>query len=46
MRGEHVPDRSRAGWGWDVRYGGGLMREAVTAQLRYCAELLHAQCPE
>ena len=32
--------------GWDVRYGGGLMREAVTAQLRYCAELLGARCPE
>lgn len=32
--------------GWDARYGGGLMREAVTAQLRHCAELLHARCPE
>ena len=32
--------------GWDARYGGGLMREAVTAQLRYCAELLNARCPE
>jgi hypothetical protein len=32
--------------GWDARYGGGLMREAVTAQLRYCAELLGARCPE
>ncbi|MGH4016287.1 MAG: XRE family transcriptional regulator [Pseudonocardiaceae bacterium] len=31
---------------WDARYGGGLMREAVTAQLRYCAELLNAHCPE
>ncbi|MGH3941177.1 MAG: XRE family transcriptional regulator [Pseudonocardiaceae bacterium] len=30
----------------DARYGGGLMREAVTAQLRYCAELLNASCPE
>jgi len=30
----------------DARYGGGLMREAVTAQLRYCAELLKARCPE
>ncbi|MGH8920170.1 MAG: XRE family transcriptional regulator [Actinomycetes bacterium] len=32
--------------GWDRRYGGGLMREAATAQLRYCAELLNAHCPE
>ncbi len=32
--------------GWDRRYGGGLMREAVTAQLRYCAELLNAHCSE
>ncbi|MGH3912611.1 MAG: XRE family transcriptional regulator [Pseudonocardiaceae bacterium] len=30
----------------DARYGGGLMREAVTAQLRYCGELLNASCPE
>ncbi len=30
----------------DARYGGGLLREAVTAQLRYCGELLHASCPE
>jgi hypothetical protein len=32
--------------GWDARYGGGLMREAVTAQLRYCAELLNGRCSE
>ncbi|MGH4001635.1 MAG: XRE family transcriptional regulator, partial [Pseudonocardiaceae bacterium] len=32
--------------GLDARYGGGLMREAATAQLRYCAELLNARCPE
>ena len=32
--------------GWDARYGGGLMREAVTAQLRYCTELLNARCSE
>ena len=31
---------------WDARYGGGLMREAVVAQLRYCAELLNARCSE
>ncbi|MFN2496823.1 MAG: XRE family transcriptional regulator [Pseudonocardiaceae bacterium] len=32
--------------GWDARYGGGLMREAAVAQLRYFAELLNARCPE
>ncbi|MGH4016869.1 MAG: XRE family transcriptional regulator [Pseudonocardiaceae bacterium] len=32
--------------GWDARYGGGLMREAAVAQLRYGAELLNAGCPE
>ncbi|MGH3980970.1 MAG: XRE family transcriptional regulator, partial [Pseudonocardiaceae bacterium] len=32
--------------GWDARYGGGLMREAVVAQLRYYAALLNARCPE
>ena len=31
---------------WDARYGGGLLREAVTAQLRYCAELLGARCSD
>lgn len=29
---------------WDQAYGGGLVREAVAAQLRYCAELLNARC--
>ncbi|MGH3874963.1 MAG: XRE family transcriptional regulator [Pseudonocardiaceae bacterium] len=32
--------------GWDARYGGGLMRAAVTAQLRHCAELLNARCSD
>ncbi len=32
--------------GWDARYGGRLLREAVVAQLRYYAELLDARCPE
>ena len=32
--------------GWDARYGGGLVREAVNAQLRHCAELLNAWCSE
>ncbi|MBA8924496.1 hypothetical protein BC739_001693 [Kutzneria viridogrisea] len=30
----------------DARYGGGLIREAVRAQLRYCVELLNAACSE
>lgn len=32
--------------GWDALYGGGLVREAVTAQLRYCAQLLGARCSD
>jgi hypothetical protein len=32
--------------GWDARYGGGLMRQAAVAQLRYCAELLNARSSE
>jgi hypothetical protein len=31
---------------WDNTYGGGLAREAVFAQLRWSAQLLHARCPE
>lgn len=31
---------------WDHTYGGGLVREAVTAQLNYSAGLLNARCPE
>lgn len=31
---------------WDHTYGGGLVREAVTAQLRYSAGLLSARCSE
>lgn len=31
---------------WDHTYGGGLVREAVVAQLRHSAELLNARCPE
>jgi hypothetical protein len=30
----------------DYRYGGGLLREAVIAQLRHCAELLNARCSD
>jgi hypothetical protein len=29
---------------WDAIYGGGLVREAVTAQLRHCVALLNARC--
>ncbi|HET9258112.1 MAG TPA: hypothetical protein VFO16_23350 [Pseudonocardiaceae bacterium] len=32
--------------GWDFAYGGGLVRDAVMAQLRYCARLLDATCPD
>jgi hypothetical protein len=31
---------------WDHTYGGGLVREAVAAQLRYSAQLLNARCAE
>ncbi|GAA3457995.1 helix-turn-helix domain-containing protein [Saccharothrix longispora] len=31
---------------WDAVYGGGLVRAAVTAQLRYCADLLGARCSD
>ena len=31
---------------WDARYGGGVLRPAVTAQLRYYAELLNASCSD
>lgn len=31
---------------WDNAHGGGLAREAVFAQLRWCARLLRADCPE
>jgi transcriptional regulator with XRE-family HTH domain len=31
---------------WDHAYGGAIVREAVTAQLRWSAHLLEAKCPE
>ncbi|MGQ0776125.1 MAG: XRE family transcriptional regulator, partial [Pseudonocardiales bacterium] len=31
---------------WDARYGGGVLRPAAAAQLRYYAELLHAGCSD
>jgi len=30
----------------DARYGGGLLRDAVIAQIRYCAEFLNARCSD
>jgi hypothetical protein len=41
-----VRNAARAFDSWDARYGGGLLREAVIAQLRYCAELLNARCSD
>ena len=41
-----VRNAAQAFAGWDARYGGGMIREAVVAQLRYCAELLNARCSE
>jgi hypothetical protein len=41
-----VRNVAQAFGGWDNRYGGGILREAVMAQLRYCAELLNARCSE
>ncbi len=31
---------------WDNRFGSGFARDAMNAQLRYCAELLNAHCSE
>jgi hypothetical protein len=41
-----VRNAARAFSSWDALYGGGMIREAVVAQLRYCAELLNARCSE
>lgn len=37
---------ARAFSSWDALYGGGVIREAVVAQLRYCVELLNARCSD
>lgn len=42
---EHVRAASAAFMSWDNAHGGGLAREAVFAQLRWSAQLLHADCP-
>ena len=31
---------------WDARYGGGFVREAVMAQLRFAVQLLNARCSD
>lgn len=41
-----VRNAARAFYSWDALYGGGLVREAVVAQLRYCVELLNARCSD
>jgi len=43
---EDVRTIAREFAGWDNRYGGGLVREAVVAQLQYSVELLNARCSE
>ncbi len=42
---EQVRASARLFTNWDHTYGGGVVREAVTAQLRWSAELLEAKCP-
>lgn len=43
---EQVLNTTRAFNAWDNTYGGGLVREAVAAQLRYAVSLLEARCAE
>jgi len=43
---EQVRSAARLFTGWSHAYGGGVVRQAVIAQLRYSAELLEAQCPK
>jgi len=43
---EQVRSAARLFTGWSHAYGGGIVREAVIAQLRWSAELLEASCPE
>jgi transcriptional regulator with XRE-family HTH domain len=42
---EQVRSAARAFTTWDHTYGGGIVREAVTTQLRWSAQLLEAKCP-
>lgn len=41
-----VRNVARAFYSWDALYGGGVVREAVVGQLRYCVELLNARCSD
>jgi hypothetical protein len=41
-----VRSAAQAFGNWDARYGGGFVREAVMAQLRFAVQLLNAQCSE
>lgn len=43
---EEVRTAAREFNSWDHTYGGGLVREAVSAQLRYAVKLLSARCAE
>jgi hypothetical protein len=43
---EHIRSTTAAFRSWDNTHGGGLAREAVFAQLRWSAQLLHSDCPE
>jgi len=43
---EQVRSAARLFTSWDHTYGGGIVREAVTAQLRWSAELLEVRCPD
>lgn len=43
---EQVRTAAREFSSWDHTYGGGLVREAVSAQLRYAVNLLGANCAE
>jgi hypothetical protein len=43
---EQVRITARLFGAWDHTYGGGVVRDAVAAQLRYSTQLLSARCPE
>ncbi|HEV2375621.1 MAG TPA: helix-turn-helix transcriptional regulator [Streptosporangiaceae bacterium] len=43
---QQVLSAARIFTSWDHTYGGGIVREAVTAQLRWSARLLETDCPE
>jgi len=41
-----VESAARTFTSWDHTYGGGIVRDAVTAQLRWSARLLETDCPQ